>query len=456
MDFHIIVLAAGKGSRMKSDKPKVLHTLAGQPMLTHVLNTAVALNPANIHVVIGHGADQLRDYYRDLDYSINWVEQREQLGTGHAVAQVLPHLPDHAKVLVLYGDVPLIAADSLTQLTELADKDTLALLTMDVEDPTGYGRIVRNIADEVIAIVEQKDANDEQLAIQEINTGFMASTTDNLKQWLPKLSSDNAQGEYYLTDLVALAVNDGKEVESCSPSSPEEVQGVNDRLQLCELECWYQSQQGERLLREGVSLFDPNRIDIRGNLTVGKDVTIDLNCIFIGDVTLADGVYIGPNCVITNSSIGSNTTVNSHSVIDNSNVESACNIGPYARLRPGTNLEANAKIGNFVETKKANIGAGSKVNHLSYIGDAEIGENVNIGAGTITCNYDGVNKYQTILEDGVFIGSNSSLVAPITVKSGATVGAGSVVTKDVGAQQLAVARGKQVNISNWKKPSKKS
>ena len=454
MDFHIIVLAAGKGSRMKSDKPKVLHTLAGKPMLTHVLETAQTLTPDHIHVVIGHGSDQLIEHYQNYEQAINWVEQSEQLGTGHAVAQVLPYLSDNAKVLVLYGDVPLIATESLHELVTLADNDTLAVLTIDVEDPTGYGRIVRNLADEVVAIVEQKDADDEQLAIQEINTGFMAATSTNLQNWLPQLSSDNAQGEYYLTDLVSLAVNGGKEVEACSPSSPEEIQGVNDRLQLCELECWYQSQQGERLLRDGVSLFDPNRIDIRGTLTVGKDVTIDLNCVFIGNVDLADGVYIGPNCVITNSSVGPNTSINSHSVIEDSKIGNRCNIGPYARLRPGTVLAENAKIGNFVETKKANIGAGSKVNHLSYIGDAEIGADVNIGAGTITCNYDGVNKYQTNLEDGVFIGSNSSLVAPITVKNGATVGAGSVVTKDVDEQQLAVARGKQVNISNWKKPSK--
>ena len=455
MDFHIIVLAAGKGSRMKSDKPKVLHTLAGKPMLTHVLETAQALNPDQIHVVIGHGSEQLIEHYKDSAQAINWVQQSEQLGTGHAVAQVLPYLSGESKALVLYGDVPLIGAESLRELIALADNNTLALLTMDVEDPTGYGRIVRNIADEVVAIVEQKDANEEQLAIQEINTGFMASTAHNLHQWLPKLSSNNAQGEYYLTDLVAMAVNDGKEVESCSPSSPEEIQGVNDRLQLCELECWYQSQQGERLLREGVSLFDPNRIDIRGTLTVGKDVTIDLNCIFIGDVVLNDGVYVGPNCVLINSKIGSNTKIHSHSVIEDTETEQNCNIGPFARLRPGTKLSAEAKIGNFVETKKAKVGKGSKVNHLSYIGDADIGEGVNIGAGTITCNYDGVNKYQTVLEEGVFIGSNSSLVAPVTVKKGATVGAGSVVTKDVDEEQLAVARGKQVNISNWKKPSKK-
>lgn len=454
MDFHVIVLAAGKGSRMKSTKPKVLHELAGKPMLSHVLDTANRLKPDAIHVVIGHGSDQVVDYYQDSDLPINWVEQAEQLGTGHAVAQVLPVLPKESKVLVLYGDVPLISESSLTSLTDLVNAETLALLTMDVEDPTGYGRIVRNIADEVVAIVEQKDANEEQLAIQEINTGFMAASGANLHEWLPRLSSDNAQGEYYLTDLVALAVADGKEVEACAPSSAEEIQGVNDRLQLCELECWYQSKQGEELLRQGVSLFDPNRIDIRGTLTVGTDVTIDLNCIFIGDVSLGDGVYVGANSIIKDSNIGANTTINSHSVIEDTQTADSCTIGPFARLRPGTVLASNAKIGNFVETKKANIGAGSKVNHLSYIGDAQIGEGVNIGAGTITCNYDGVNKYKTVLEDDVFIGSNSSLVAPVSIKAGATVGAGSVITKDVESAQLAVARGKQVNISNWKKPSK--
>ncbi|WP_333705044.1 bifunctional UDP-N-acetylglucosamine diphosphorylase/glucosamine-1-phosphate N-acetyltransferase GlmU [Vibrio hepatarius] len=454
MELQIIVLAAGKGSRMKSAKPKVLHELAGRPMLEHVLNTANKLGPSAIHVVVGHEATQVKDYFRDYSHTLNWVDQLEQLGTGHAVAQVLPHLPEEAKVLILYGDVPLISENSLNELVALANDETLALLTMDVEDPTGYGRIVRNVADEVVAIIEQKDANEEQLAIQEINTGFMAATAGNLRDWLPKLSADNAQGEYYLTDLVAMAVKDDKEVEACSPASPEEIQGVNDRLQLCELECWYQSQQGERLLREGVTLFDPNRIDIRGTLNVGQDVTIDLNCIFIGDVTLGDGVYIGPNCVIKDSTIGADTKVNSHSVVEESKVAGACNIGPFARLRPGTNLADNAKIGNFVETKKANIGPGSKVNHLSYIGDAEIGSDVNIGAGTITCNYDGVNKYKTELEDDVFIGSNSSLVAPVKVGKGSTVGAGSVITKDVDEDQLAVARGKQVNISNWKKPSK--
>lgn len=454
MELQIVVLAAGKGSRMKSHKPKVLHELAGKPMLEHVLDTANKLGPAAIHVVVGHEATQVKNYFTDYPQSLNWVAQHEQLGTGHAVAQVLPHLPEEGKVLILYGDVPLISENSLNELVAIANDETLALLTMDVEDPTGYGRIVRNIADEVTAIVEQKDASEEQLYIQEINTGFMAVTAGNLREWLPKLSSDNAQGEYYLTDLVAMAVKDGKEVEACSAASPEEIQGVNDRLQLCELECWYQSQQGERLLRDGVTLFDPNRIDIRGTLNVGRDVTIDLNCVFVGDVKVGDGVYIGPNCVIKDSTIGAYSTINSHSVVEESTISDSCTIGPFARLRPGTNLGDNAKIGNFVETKKANIGTGSKVNHLSYIGDAEIGTDVNIGAGTITCNYDGVNKYKTELEDDVFIGSNSSLVAPVKVGKGSTVGAGSVITKDVDKDQLAVARGKQINISNWKKPSK--
>lgn len=454
MDLHIVVLAAGKGSRMKSAQPKVLHKLAGKPMLEHVLDTARALNPKAIHVVVGHGAADVIESFKDYPADLNFVEQKDQLGTGHAVAQVSPYLTDNAKVLVLYGDVPLITPSSLNELLQTADEDTLALLTIDLPDPSGYGRIVRNIADEITAIVEQKDATEEQHQITEINTGFMALSSANLNEWLPKLSSDNAQGEFYLTDLVALAVSSGKEVEACHPEGPEEVQGVNDRLQLCELECWYQSQQGEKLLNQGVHLFDPNRIDIRGHLTVGQDVTIDLNCIFAGDVTLGDNVYIGPNCVITNSTIGAGTSIQANSVIEETNVGCECNIGPFARLRPGTRLGANAKVGNFVETKKADIGEGSKVNHLSYIGDANIGQNVNIGAGTITCNYDGVNKYQTNLGDGVFIGSNSSLVAPVNILEGATVGAGSVVTKDVAKEELAIARGKQRNISNWKKPTK--
>lgn len=454
MDLHIVVLAAGKGSRMKSALPKVLHKLSGKPMLEHVLDTACTLDPKAIHVVVGHGSESVIDTFKDYPAKLNFVEQTEQLGTGHAVAQVSPHISSNAKVLVLYGDVPLITTDSLQELVELADNDTLALLTMDLHDPTGYGRIVRNIADEVVAIVEQKDATAEQLNITEINTGFMALSGSNLLEWLPMLSADNAQGEYYLTDLVSLAVRSGKEVEACQPQGPEEVQGVNDRLQLCELECWNQSQQGERLLQQGVHLYDPNRIDIRGTLTVGQDVTIDLNCIFIGNVSIGDNVYIGPNSVITNSVIGQDVQVQANSIIEEATVGAGSNIGPFARLRPGTKLGTNAKIGNFVETKKADIGDGSKVNHLSYIGDATIGKNANIGAGTITCNYDGVNKYQTNLGDGVFVGSNSSLVAPIDILDGATIGAGSVVTKDVAEQELAIARGKQRNISNWKKPTK--
>lgn len=454
MDLHVIVLAAGKGSRMKSSKPKVLHALAGKPMLEHVLETAATLAPKAIHVVIGHEAQQVKDYFDGYPYPLNWVTQTEQLGTGHAVAQVSPYLDANSKVVILYGDVPLIAQPSLQELTELADERTLSLLTIEMDDPTGYGRIIRNAADEVIAIVEQKDATEAQLAVAEVNTGFMALSSANLLSWLPKLSSDNAQGEYYLTDLVALAVSDGKEVEACFPEGPEEVQGVNDRLQLCELECWYQSKLGENLLRNGVTLYDPNRIDIRGDLTVGQDVEIDVNCVFLGSVTLGDGVRIGPNCVIKDSQIASGTTISAHSLLEDSSVGEHCNVGPFARLRPGTKLAANAKVGNFVETKKAQIGEGSKINHLSYIGDASVGEGVNVGAGTITCNYDGINKYQTVLGDGVFVGSNSSLVAPVTIQEGATIGAGSVITKDVAAKQLAVARGRQTNISNWKKPEK--
>lgn len=453
MDLHVVILAAGKGSRMKSSIPKVLHPLAGKPMLERVLDTATGLSPKALHVVIGHEADQIRTAF--LDQSINWHEQLEQLGTGHAVAQAAPTIPDDATVLVLYGDVPLIRAESLKRLIALVDNETLGLLTVELDDPSGYGRIIRNAADEIVAIVEQKDANSDQLAVTEVNTGIMCVRGSNLNAWLPQLSNKNAQGEYYLTDLVELAVNQGNEVEAEQPDSIEEVQGVNDRLQLCELECWYQSQQAEQLLLAGVSLFDPNRIDIRGSLAAGIDVVIDLNCIFEGHVALGDGAKIGANCIIINSTIGPGTIVKPNSIIEDSIVGSGAVIGPFARLRPATILKDNTKIGNFVETKKCEIGRGSKVNHLSYIGDAIIGENSNIGAGTITCNYDGVNKFKTEIGDGVFIGSNSSLVAPVVIRDNATVGAGSVITKPVEPNQLAVARARQTNISGWTKPVKK-
>ncbi|WP_419812437.1 bifunctional UDP-N-acetylglucosamine diphosphorylase/glucosamine-1-phosphate N-acetyltransferase GlmU [Bacterioplanoides sp.] len=454
MTLAVVTLAAGKGSRMKSDLPKVLHPLAGQPMLAHVLASAAQLGEAKQHVVIGHGAEKVREQIRGFD--VSWAMQTEQKGTGHAVAQAMPEVDSEATVLVLYGDVPLIQTDTLQKLLdETHQGQNLALLTVELADPSGYGRIVRDAADNIQAIVEHKDATAEQHQIREVNTGILAVSARLLNEWLPKLSANNAQGEYYLTDIIAMAVDHGVAVRAIHPHNEYEVQGVNDRLQLAELERVFQRQQADELMRQGVSLADPARIDIRGSLTVGADVRIDVGCVFEGDVTLADGVHIGPYCVIKNAVVGAATQVESHSLIDQANVAADCTVGPFARLRPGAELADGAKVGNFCEVKKAVIGPGSKVNHLTYIGDAEIGANANIGAGTITCNYDGVNKFKTEIGDNAFIGSNSSLVAPVKVGADATVAAGSVVTKEVADGELAVARGKQRNVSGWQRPVKK-
>ena len=453
MSLHVVILAAGKGSRMKSSLPKVMHPVAGKPMLQHVVDTATTLGAEKIHVVIGHGADQVKQGI--VSDHLVWAVQEEQLGTGHAVDQALPNVPDDAQVLILYGDVPLTSKTTLEALLAELEDDSLALLTANFDDPSGYGRIVRNIADEVVAIVEQKDANAEQLAIQEINTGMLAANAKDLKRWLPKLSSDNAQGEYYLTDIIAMAVSDDMYVNVAQPEELFEIQGVNNRLQLCELECLVQSQIAEQLMLSGVTLFDPNRIDVRGELSVGPDSVIDVNCVFEGTVNLGQGVKIGPNCVIKNTDIGNYSVIEANCVIDGATVGESANIGPFARLRPGTQLGDQTKVGNFVETKKSKVGNGSKINHLSYVGDADLGEEVNVGAGTITCNYDGVNKSKTIIGDRVFVGSNTSLVAPVEVGDGATIGAGSVITSKVAAEELAVARGKQRNIAGWKRPTKK-
>lgn len=454
MDLHVVILAAGKGSRMKSALPKVMHRIAGKPMLAHVLDSARSLNPAKIHIVVGHGAEQVRSAFDDAD--ISWVEQQQQLGTGHAVREALPAIPVEAKVLVLYGDVPLIQSSTLSDLLAPVSDTCMSLLTAELDDPSGYGRIIRNVADEVVAIVEQKDANAEQLAVQEVNTGILAATSNCLKDWLPRLSNENAQGEYYLTDIIAMAVQQDVDVEVAQPEYLEEVQGVNNRLQLCELECFVQTAKAEQLMLEGVTLYDPNRLDIRGELLAGQDVTIDINCVFEGRVELAEGVEIGPNCVLKDCIVGKGTKVHAHSVIESAVIGADANIGPFARLRPGTELGDRTKVGNFVETKKALVGNGSKINHLSYVGDAEIGENVNVGAGTITCNYDGVNKSRTVLGDGVFVGSNTALVAPVVVENNATIGAGSVVTADVPEDHLAVGRARQKNIAGWNRPSKES
>jgi len=454
MTLAVVTLAAGKGSRMKSDLPKVLHPLAGRPMLSHVLASAAQLAGARQHVVIGHGADKVRQQI--TQHEISWALQSEQKGTGHAVAQAMADVDENATVLVLYGDVPLIKTDTLQKLLdETHQGQNLALLTVELDDPSGYGRIVRDDSGNIQAIVEHKDASAEQHLIHEVNTGILAVSARQLNSWLPELSANNAQGEYYLTDIIAMAVDHGVAVRAIHPQDEYEVQGVNDRLQLAELERVYQRQQADELMRQGVSLADPARIDIRGRLTVGADVRIDVGCVFEGDVELADGVRIGPYCVIKNSVLGAATQVESHSLVEQAQVAAGCSVGPFARLRPGAALADGAKVGNFCEVKKSHIGKGSKVNHLSYIGDAEIGENANIGAGTITCNYDGVNKFRTEIGDDAFIGSNSSLVAPATIGAGATVAAGSVITREVPDNELAVARGKQRNVSGWQRPVKK-
>jgi len=454
MTLAVVTLAAGKGSRMKSDLPKVLHRLAGKPMLAHVLNSAATLPQAKQHVVIGHGAEAVQQQITGFD--VSWAMQTEQKGTGHAVAQAMPDVDPAATVLVLYGDVPLIRTETLNKLlAETHDGQALALLTVELADPTGYGRIVRDDAGNIQAIVEHKDASAEQHKIREVNTGILAVSAAHLNSWLPQLSSNNAQGEYYLTDIIAMAVEQGVAVRAIHPQDEYEVQGVNDRLQLAELERIYQRQQADNLLREGVSLADPARIDVRGTLTVGADVVIDVGCVFEGDVVLEDGVQIGPYCVVKNSRLGAGTQVEAYSHIDDAKLAGDCHIGPYARLRPGADLHAEAKVGNFCEVKKSVIGKGSKVNHLTYIGDADIGQDVNVGAGTITCNYDGVNKFKTEIGDNAFIGSNSSLVAPAKIGAGATVAAGSVITKEVGDGELAVARGKQRNVTGWARPVKK-
>lgn len=452
MSFEVVILAAGKGTRMRSKLPKVLHPVAAKPMVAHVADSARALGATAIHVVIGHGAELLQQRLDGSD--LQWAMQREQLGTGHAVAQAMPSVSQDSIVLIAYGDVPLVQQSTLQKLLDVADSETLALLTVSLDDPSGYGRIVRDADDRVVAIVEQKDASDTQLAIDEVNTGILAVSASKLKQWLPTLSSENAQGEYYLTDIIGMAVADGMLVNAVNPEFEWEVQGANNRQQVAELERFYQQHQATRLMAEGASLADPARIDIRGDLQVGQDITIDVNCVFIGEVSIADDVVIGANCVIENSSIGAGTVIKANSVLENAIVGEHCDIGPFARLRPGTVLANKAKIGNFVETKKAIIGEGSKVNHLSYIGDCTVGIGANIGAGTITCNYDGVNKFQTVIGDGAFIGSNSSLVAPVNIGDMATVGAGSTISGDVDKSQLAVARAKQRNINNWKRPEK--
>jgi bifunctional UDP-N-acetylglucosamine pyrophosphorylase/glucosamine-1-phosphate N-acetyltransferase len=452
MNLDVVVLAAGKGTRMRSDMPKVLHILADKPLLGHVISAANSLNPTAIHIVVGHKAEDVEASFPGSP--LRWVKQIEQLGTGHAVAQAMPSITNDSVVLILYGDVPLIKASTLKAMIEDVSEDQMSLLTVDLKNPAGYGRIVRDDNNSVAAIVEQKEATPEQLALTETNTGIMAVSAQQLSTWLPALSNSNTQGEYYLTDIIAMAAAAGVTVKALHPDTEAEVQGVNDRVQLANLEREFQADKALQLLLQGVSLRDPKRLDIRGELTVGQDVAIDINVVFEGKVSIGNKVSIGPNCVITDSTIANNVEIKANSVIENAVIANDCAIGPFARLRPGSNLAAGVKVGNFVETKKVNIGAGSKVSHLTYLGDANIGKDVNIGAGTITCNYDGVNKFVTEIGDGVFIGSNSALVAPVSIAENVTVGAGSVISKDIEKDQLAIARAKQRNLDGWQRPTK--
>ncbi|MGH8506203.1 MAG: bifunctional UDP-N-acetylglucosamine diphosphorylase/glucosamine-1-phosphate N-acetyltransferase GlmU [Stenotrophobium sp.] len=456
--LHVIILAAGQGTRMKSALPKVLHPIAGKPMLGHVLDAARGIEAAACHVVHGHGAEAVRTWFGQAypgDGTVRWVLQAEQLGTGHAVQQAAPQTPDDALLLVLYGDVPLISPETLGALTAAA-QDALAIVTVRLEQPAGYGRILRDGRGRVTGIVEENDASAEQKKITEVNTGLLAAPAHLLKPWLARISNANAKGEYYLTDVVGLAVRDGGEVKTVSAANAEEVEGVNDRAQLARAERSYQLKQAQRLMREGVQLADPARFDLRGMLLCGQDVKLDVGVIVEGICELADRVSIGPYCVLKNVKLGADTVVEAHSVLDGVNGGADLHIGPFARLRPGTELADGAKVGNFVETKKTKVGKNSKINHLSYIGDAELGADVNVGAGTITCNYDGVNKHQTVIGDRAFIGSNSALVAPVKIGADATIGAGSVISKDAPAGHLTVARSKQVSLPGWHRPTKKS
>lgn len=450
MTTRLIVLAAGKGTRMKSAMPKVLHRLAGKPLLGHVLDTGLQLNPASITVVIGHGADQVQS---TIEQPVKWAMQTEQLGTGHAVKEGLDGIEDSDTVLITYGDVPLTRASTYQALLDACDDKTIGLLTLIMEDPTGYGRILRE-GGAIVGVVEQKDATPNQLGITEVNAGVVAIKGGSLRDLLSRIDNNNAQGEYYLTDIHELAVKDGLTVQAVHPQDEWEVDGVNSRVQLARLERLHQQHLAEELMSNGVTLADPSRIDIRGTLKTGTDVTIDVNCVFEGDCVIGNNVKIGQNCLISGSVIADGSTILANCVLENTELGSDATVGPFARLRPGTRTDSGIRIGNFVETKNTHVGKGSKINHLSYVGDATLGKNVNVGAGTITCNYDGANKHQTTIGDNAFIGSNTALVAPVTVNDGATVGAGSTITRDVPADRLSLTRAKQTDIENWSRPVK--
>jgi len=449
--MNVVILAAGMGKRMQSDLPKVLHPLAGKPLLSHVIDTARQLSPSRCCVVYGHGGDKVPTQLAADD--LQFVLQEPQLGTGHAVMQAVSKLNDDQPTLVLYGDVPLTTVATLRALTEKAGKDKLAILTIAMDDPTGYGRIVRE-QNKIVRIVEQKDATDLERQIHEVNTGILVAPTRQLKDWLSRLSNHNAQGEYYLTDIIALAVKDNVVIESTQPSHAWETLGVNSKVQLAELERIHQLNLAHQLLEQGITLADPARIDIRGELHCARDVSIDVGCVFEGQVHIGQGVSIGAYCVIKNSRIADNANIKPFTHIDEASVGSDSHIGPYARLRPGTTLGADVHVGNFVEIKNSEFGAHSKANHLAYVGDTSVGSRVNIGAGTITCNYDGANKHRTVIEDDAFIGSDTQLVAPVTVGKGATIGAGTTLTKDAPPDSLTVSRARQTTIAGWQRPVK--
>ena len=455
MSLNVIVLAAGQGKRMHSDTPKVLHRLAGRPLLGRVVDTARALGATRIVIVYGHGGEQVRAAFAG-ETDLAWAEQKEQLGTGHAVKQGLAEVEANAQVLVLYGDVPLIAADSLERLAAAArGSDGLAIMTAVVADASGYGRIVRNAIGDVVRIVEHKDASAEERKIREWYTGFLAASAARLSGWLARIGKDNVQKEYYLTDVVGLAVGDGMRVQTVQPAQVWEVEGVNSKKELAELERVHQASVAARLMESGVTLADPARLDVRGWLSCGRDVSIDVNCVFEGEVRLGERVRIGPNCVLKNVSVADDTEIHPFSLLEDAVVGERCRIGPYARLRPGADLAEDVHIGNFVEVKNSRLGAGSKANHLAYVGDSEVGRRVNIGAGTITCNYDGAHKHLTQIEDDCFIGSNATLVAPVKIAQGSYIGAGSTISKETPPGQLTVARAKQISVPAWKPPVKK-
>jgi len=452
MSLSVIILAAGAGTRMRSIKPKVLHELACLPMVEHVFNTSKTLGAEQVQIVYGHGGDLLKE--KCQHFNVDWVLQDQQLGTAHAVQQASPNIDDNDVALILYGDVPLIKPETLDALVKNISGDNISLLTVNLDDPTGYGRIVRD-GNKVVAIVEHKDASDEVKKIKEVNTGILAVRAAYLNKCLSKVNDNNVQGEFYLTDIIAMAVNDGNEVITTQPENSFEVEGVNDRKQLSRLERIYQREIAERLLTDGIALADPERIDVRGELNAGNDSYIDINCVFEGEVNLGTNVRIGAGCIITNSTIACDCIIKPYSIIENAIIDKKTEVGPFARIRPGTHLKEGSRVGNFVELKNTELGENSKASHLSYLGDSEIGKNVNIGAGTITCNYDGANKFKTIIKDGAFIGSDTQLVAPVTVGKNATIGAGSTITRDTEDNALTLSRSPQKSLKGWERPKKK-